>query len=252
MTQLLPYIARDALNSKRYIEPFIGGGSMFFAIAPPKAILSDINRELIIVYKGIQKSPKKVWKAYQSFPDTKEAYYEIRDESNDESKIIKASARMLYLNRTCFKGMWRHNAAGQFNVGYGGQQRRGVISYDTLLQSSLLLRDAKLKCGDFAPLIDGSEKGDFIFCDPPYKPAEVESVHSHYVHAQFTIADHQRLAEALNRATHRGVKWAITTTSHKNVTCMFKGESIFNFITGTGVIPGVITEQTGEVLICNY
>jgi len=252
LAQLLPHIADPASTSRRYIEPFIGGGAIFFAIAPQNAILSDINRELITVYRGIRRSPKKVWRLYENFPDTKEAYYEIRGEASVCSDITISAARTLYLNRTCFKGMWRHNAIGEFNVGYGGQQRRWVLSYEALREASKLLCRAKLRCGDFEVLIHSSQEGDFIFCDPPYKPSEIESLNSHYVHAKFTLADHRRLALSLNLATQRGVKWAITTTSHPEVVNFFDSKKVLNFVTGTGSKPGVMTRQTGEVLICNF
>lgn len=119
--------------SGKYIEPFVGGGSVYFHIRPRKAILSDLNAELIDLYRGIRSDPTKVWRIYQHLPTTKKGYNEIRKLKHFSLDLQNRAARTLFLNRTCFKGMWRHNSCGEFNVGYGGQARRWVISQKDLM-----------------------------------------------------------------------------------------------------------------------
>ncbi len=146
----------------------------FFALAPRKALLSDVNPVLMDLYKGLKRYPLKVWELFKDFPVTKEGYYRVRDFQEKDNLVYRA-ARTLYLNRTCFKGMWRENSNGQFNVGYGGQDRRWVVNQDTLLSVSEFLKRAKLINSDFEEVIESCIKEDFIFLDPPYKPGAKDS-----------------------------------------------------------------------------
>jgi len=249
---IIPYLpARDSIIG-RFIDPFLGGGSVFFAVSPKNALLSDINEELINLYIGIRRFPSKIWEIYKSFPKTKKAYYEIRNMNTEGMHLAFRAARTLYLNRTCFKGMWRHNSNGQFNVGYGGEDRRWVITEEVLREVSKKLKNATLKCSDFEPIIEEAKEGDFIFLDPPYKPGERELVNSHYVYNKFSYHDHQRLASYLIRATKRGVKWSMTTSSHLDILRLFQGNRIIPLQKGTGKSPGILTNNSGEVLILNY
>src|ERR1017187_7141402 len=117
--------------------------------------------------------------------------------------------------------MWRHNASGCFNVGYGGQTRRWVIAKQDLLQVSKRLRRAKLRCCDYEDIINSCSSDDFIFADPPYRPGERDLLHDHYVYSKFTYDDHRRLAKALTSASRRGVRWAMTTSSHSDIVKLF-------------------------------
>ncbi len=234
-----------------YIEPFVGSGAVFFYLEPNKSLLSDANPELIDIYKGIRYSPKKVWKLYEKFGSTKKDYKNIRDQIKEE-KVIGRAARMLFLNRTCFKGMWRHNREGRFNVGYGGQSRRWVISETDLLVTCKQLRKARVTCNDFEKTIEGATKDDFIFLDPPYKPNEIEFTNSHYIWQKFRFEDHQRLAKTLRRARKRGVKWAMTTSAHPKILALFHGCYVIKIPKGTGSLPGIMTKNSGEVLISSY
>lgn len=235
----------------RYMEPFVGSGAVFFSLFPRKAILSDINPDLIDLFTGIQKFPEEVWSIYRSFGSSKKAYGEIRRDRTLETVQEKA-ARVLYLSRTCFKGMWRTNKQGQFNVGYGGQDRRWVINKQNLVEVSLALQPASIRCTDFENTIRSAKAGDFIFVDPPYKPGYKCGNNSHYVDKAFDIDDQQRLADVLNLISLNQVKWAMTNTSHRNVIRLYSGCYKLNLPTGTGNRPGLLVEQPGEVLIANY
>jgi DNA adenine methylase len=248
---LVPYIPTvDQINGK-YVEPFVGGGALFFYLNPSQAFLSDLNSELIDIYRGVRYAPRAVWKVYCSFGNDKHSYHKIRDESAANS-LIERAARMLYLNRTCFKGMWRHNSNGDFNVGYGGQDRRWVITEETLLLTSKALKSANLKCADFETVIDNCEAGDFLFIDPPYRPGDKEQIHAHYLGQQFSFDDHKRLANVLSKAKKRNVYWALTTSNHPEITNLFKGNKIVSIPKGTGRKPGILSHNSGEALITSY
>lgn len=248
---LLPYLPSANRIEGRFVEPFVGGGAIFFALNPSMALLADINSVLIDLYRGIRNYPLKVWTIFQNYPPSKKAYYKIRD-SNKKLDLPSRAARTLYLNRTCFKGMWRENSNGQFNVGYGGQDRRWVISKETLLTVSKHLKKAELKVCDFEETIDSCSEEDFIFLDPPYCPGEKELIHNHYVYSKFTFEDHKRLAFVLEKASKRNIRWAMTTSSHKDIIKLFKKCYIYPFLKGTGKSPGLMTKGNGEVLIRNY
>lgn len=252
---MLPYIMPYLPNPKTikgfFIEPFVGGGSIFFALAPRKALLSDINPVLMDLYRGLKGYPLEVWEIFKNFPTTKDGYYLVRD-FKEKVDLPYRAARTLYLNRTCFKGMWRENSDGRFNVGYGGQDRRWVVNQDTLLSISKFLKQVKLITGDFERVIESCIKEDFIFLDPPYKPGAKELKNSHYVYSKFSYDSHKRLASSLNYATKRDIKWAMTTSDHEDIVCLFHGCKIIPLTKGTGLSPGILSKNSGEVLICNY
>ncbi len=250
---LVSRLGREAGSAVRLVEPFVGGGSFFFSLRPKKALLADINRELIDLYRGIRVYPKRVWNIFRGFPSTKKAYYRIRAWSHDDDLDLPTrAARTLYLNRTCFKGMWRHNADGEFNIGYGGQDRRWVLDEKMLLEVSRRLRRAGLRCDDFEQILDDCERGDFVFLDPPYRPGYRDMLHDHYGFGRFGYGEHRRLYAALVRASTRGVRWAMTTTGHRSILRLFRKFHVENIPRGTGQGIGRSSYRSGEVLIRNY
>ncbi len=252
LKQLLQHLQPLALTCGRFVEPFMGGGAVFFALCPERAVLTDLNGELIDLYRGIRDRYTLVWKAYCAFPSTKEGYYQIRDMDTASLTLAERAARTLYLNRTCFKGMWRHNAQGKFNVGYGGEARRDVIDKLALREASHALRQARLRKADFGRVIDRCGANDVIFCDPPYSPGARDMINGHYICSRFLFADHQRLADALHRATQRNVRWAMTTSSHPDIIALFPDAVVITLAMGVGKRPGELSTTCGEVLICNY
>ena len=234
-----------------FIEPFVGSAAVFFRLNPKKAILADINPELVILYRGLRRYPIKVWEIFCSLPSTKRAYYRIRNATNWPSDLASQAARTLYINRTCFKGMWRHNSEGQFNIGYGGQDRRWVITKQTLLEVSRRLRRSLLRTSDFEDIVEMSTCDDFLFLDPPYRPGERELLHAHYIHSRFTYSDHKRLGQALRRASRRGVKWGLTICSHPDILRLYNRNTIIHIPKGTKKKSKRHSSETGEVLVLN-
>ncbi len=249
---LIERVTSTETVERRVVEPFVGSGSFFFAVKPGRALLADLNPELIDLYRGIRLHPRTVWARFRSFPSNKPAYYEIRAWEPERLDLPNRAARTLYLNRTCFKGMWRHNTKGHFNVGYGGQDRRWVITHRDLVQLSKRLRIAAIRCADFEQTIDECEASDFVFVDPPYRPGAREMVHDHYRFGKFSFQEHRRLAATLKRASKRGVRWALTTSSHPDIVGLFREHFIELIPRGAGEQIGQLTRSSGEVLIRNW
>lgn len=243
---------RDDIKGQ-YIEPFIGGGSVFLHIKPQNAIISDLNGELITLYKGIRKYPHKVWECFESFPTGKKGYYKVRQLDTNGSPLYYKAARTLYLNRTCFKGMWRHNSEGKFNVGYGGEERRWVITHENIVELSQILRKAEILNADYSNILSNVSKNDFIFLDPPYKPGEKDLIEAHYINGQFSFEEQQRLADTLlSLPKKKNIKWAMTNSNHKSITRLYSNCTIRKIPVGTGSSPGILTSTSKEVLITNY
>lgn len=248
---LMQHLPEQSDISGRYFEPFLGSGAVFFSISPKKALLADLNPDLVDLFIGIKKAPKEVWGLYQTYGNSKKVFDNVRKDLNLNSIEAKA-ARVLYLNRTCFKGMWRTNKLGHFNVGYGGQDRRWAINEQNLVDVSKALQPARIRCADFERIIKLAKAGDFIFADPPYKPGSKHQTNDHYIGKDFVFEEQIRLAKLLKWATKNRILWAMTNTSHRDVVSLYSGCYKLNFPTGTGHLPGLLVERPGEVLIANY
>lgn len=256
-SKLLSYLVNHLPESKdikgTYIEPFVGGGSIFFHMNPDNALISDLNSELITLYKGIKLYPHKVWEIFESFPSGKAAYYQIRNKGTEGKSLYYRAARTLYLNRTCFKGMWRHNNKGDFNVGYGGEERRWVITHENIVILSQIFRKAEILSSDFAEVIFSASKNDFIFLDPPYKPGEKDLHELHYSNGKFLFNEQVRLADTLKGLPKsKNIRWAMTNSSHKDILKLYKDFKIKKIPFGTSDKPGIQTKDSNEVLITNY
>jgi len=213
--QLLP----TAFN--RYIEPFLGGGSVFFHLKPAQSILSDLNPELIATYEGIRDDWEALDKrlhSHQSNHDD-DYYYAVRD-SKPRLPVTKA-ARMIYLNRTCFNGIYRVNLNGKFNVPKGTKDAV-VLETDDFEGAAALLANAELRTSDFEPVIDQAQENDLIFADPPYTVRHNVNGFLKYNEQLFSWDDQVRLADALARARTRGAKIVSTNANHDSVRRLYR------------------------------
>lgn len=226
---------------------------MFLFLQPKQAIISDLNQELIDLYKGIRNYPHKVWETFIGFPSGKEAYYQIRDTEYSRKPMPYRAARTLYLNRTCFKGMWRHNPDGKFNVGYGGEERRWVITHESIVKLSKAFKKATIMRSDFEDVLDNTQDDDFVFLDPPYLPGEKQMLQAHYINGKFSFDDQKRLAEKLRSISrlHR-LSWIMTNTAHPDVCQLYHGFNIKRIPRGVSSMIGVQTNNSNEVVISNY
>lgn len=253
LSQLVDYLPIPGGVKGKYVEPFLGGGAIFLFVQPTNALLSDINSELIDLYNGIKLYPHKVWEIFESFPVGRDSYYTVRDKVTAKSSLYFRAARTLYINRTCFKGMWRHNSEGKFNVGYGGEDRRWAITHQNLIDLSKIFRKADIYKDDFERTLSKVGAGDFIFLDPPYIPGEKTMNESHYMHVGFSFNDQIRLSKKLIEISQiPKVKWLMTNSSHPEIKSLYKGFHLRKIPCGTSSKIGLQTNESKEILISNY
>ncbi len=245
LSYLIDYLPESKDIKGTYIEPFVGGGSVFFLMNSNKALISDLNSELITLYKGIKLYPHKVWDTFESFPTGKAAYYKIRNIALEDKPLYYRAARTLFLNRTCFKGMWRHNRQGKFNVGYGGEERRCAITHENIVELSRILRKAEILNNDFEDVLSCASKDGFIFLDPPYKPGEKDLYELHYCNGKFLYEEQIRIADALKSLPKsKNIRWAMTNSSHKDILKLYENFRIKKIPLGTSNKPGIQTKNS--------
>lgn len=209
---------KDLLPKKfnKYIEPFLGSGAVFFSIQPDQALISDLNPELINLYEVIRDEPIKLvrkLKEHQRKHST-EYYYHMR--ALQPKNKITSAARTLYLNRTCWNGLYRVNLKGEFNVPKGTKDTV-VLATDDFLKLSEILKKAEIKCQDFQKSIDAAKNGDFLFIDPPYTVAHNNNGFIKYNQNLFSWGDQLRLRDAVLAAVQRGVEVVLTNAAHNSV-----------------------------------
>lgn len=203
-----------------YIEPFLGSGATFFALNPPRAILSDVNCWLIDTYHAVRESPSMVHDALvrHQYLHNKEYYYEIRKLQFDNK--AERAAQLIYLNRTCWNGLFRVNLDGKFNVPIG-TKLKVLGPEDDFYAWSNALRTAKILNQDFEATISEAKEGDFIFADPPYVTTHSNNGFIKYNQNLFSWDDQIRLADACADAALRGATAIISNASHDSVVSLY-------------------------------
>lgn len=191
-TQLLKEILPRVPSSyNRYIEPFIGGGAMFFALNPADSIIADSNPELTNVYRQVAENTDEVISYLQTYSNTKEMFYAVRSQDWNMLSPSEAAARTIYLNKTCFNGLYRVNRKGQFNTPFGRYSNPKICDIEALHAASAVLKRAKIICGDYLKVLkEFAQPGDFVFLDPPYLPVKEYSDFKRYTKEQFYEEDH--------------------------------------------------------------
>jgi len=263
--QLIPILNQNLPESfGTYYEPFLGGGALLFHILTDKngqkCSISDLNSDLVLAYTTIRDridalitSLKSHEKNYQK--DSESYYYSIR-ESNPRSEIEKTS-RLIFLNRTCFNGLYRVNSKGKFNVPLGKYSNPNIINEENLRAVSHILQSSRIsiKCRDFEAVLRDAKKGDLVYFDPPYQPVSTTSNFTSYTNKDFTYDDLTRLAELCLKLDSRGCKVLLSNSDSKEVADIFaKNPWKITRIEANRSINSNSKKRTGhfELLIKNY
>lgn len=204
-TQLLhELISRMPASYNVYYEPFIGGGALYFAVSPKEAVIADINEDLVNVYNVVRDNPEELLEALSGYVNDKDFYYEVRAQDQNTLNPLERAARLIYLNRTCFNGLYRVNKNGQFNVPFANYKNPNIVQSERIMAASNTLHKTQVFNASFEKVLVNAKKGDFIYLDPPYYPKDVYSDFKRYNKEQFHENDHQRLASLYNELSDRG------------------------------------------------
>lgn len=223
--------------SGQYIEPFLGGGAMFFEARPERALLSDINPRLIEAFQAIKDDWRKVYELLQVHHcmHCREYYYSQRERTY--ATPWERAAQFIYFNRACWNGLYRENLRGQFNVPIG--TKTNIIMEDDDFETvSKLLQCADITCCDFEKTIEVACDGDLVFADPPYTVAHNHNGFVKYNQNIFTWNDQIRLRDCLLRAKDRGARVLLTNADHKSVRELYEGVAVYMPVARKTVISG--------------
>lgn len=261
--QLLPEISeRLPKNFNEYYEPFIGGGACLLAFSPGKATIGDVNKVLISAYTTIRENVDELMNILDRFSlehneavEKKEFYYKMREEYNEKIKAsdygIETVALFIYLNKTCFNGLYRVNSKGLFNVPFNNKKVLNAYEPENLLQISRYLKNVEIKNADFEETCKNVKKGDFVFFDSPYAPLKPESFES-YTKEGFAVEEHERLAKLFKELTERGAYCMLTNHNTELINDLYKDFKI-EVVQVKRMINRNANDRTGEeVIITNY
>ena len=250
-TQIISSLVRAMPTSyNNYIEPFVGGGALFFHLSPAKAVIADSNPELISLYQQIAVNYKPVLKLLEKMPNREDYFYEERAKNFTTLDPIEAAARTIYLNRTCFNGLYRVNKSGQFNVPYGRYKDPLLADVSLLESASEALGKATIVLGDYLEVLQQfSKRGDLVFLDPPYLPTSKYSDFKRYTKEQFHEDDHRALAEEVERLRRIGCHVILTNSNHPLVHELYRDYTIELLATRRSINSSVKRRSGQDVLV---
>lgn len=261
-TQLIEYLDKcTPIEYNRYFEPFVGAGAYLLYLQPKKAIINDFNKQLIDTYITIRDNPEELIELLKAHKEknSKEYYYEVRSIDREDgfhnlSKIEKA-ARLIYLNKTNFNGLFRENSRGEFNVPYGYLKNPAILNEESIRNLSRYLNEGKIEImsGDFEAAVKKAKAGDFVYFDPPYDELPGSASFTAYQAGGFNQEDQIRLKKVMDKLTKKGVKVLLSNSSTEFIRELYKDYHIeFPYarrnINSNGKGRGAIE----EVLVRNY
>jgi DNA adenine methylase len=205
----------------RYIEPFLGGGAVFFSLRPNGSLLGDKNPDVVAAYEALKTDWRFVRRSlqYHHRMHSTKYYYQMRDSAPTD--LLHQASRMIYLNRTCFNGIYRVNTNGQFNVPIG-TKTEVIQETDDFQGVACALENAEIRLADFELLIDEAREGDLVFADPPYTVRHNLNGFIKYNEILFSWNDQERLARSLVRAKDRGVQIVSTNANHFSIRDLYE------------------------------
>ncbi len=244
------------IDTGNYFEPFVGGGAVFFDLLPEKAHLSDLNGELVTTYNVIKNDVENLIKSLKKHKVTKEYFLKIREQNPENLSDVSIAARFIYLNRTCFNGMYRVNSKGKFNVPYGKHNNPLVCDETNLRKVSKALQKVQIKHQDYKAILKHVKKGDFIYFDPPYYPVSKTSTFTAYTKESFLDKEQLELRDTFLELQKRGCFVMLSNSDSgfiNKIYSGYKGISINKVEAGRAInSKGSGRGKITEVLITNY
>ena len=258
--QLLPELRRRMPKRfSTYYEPFIGGGALLFDRQPQKAVLNDSNLELINVYCQISTNVAALIEALKRLHNTQVDYYRIRQMDRDgtlaKMSSVERAARIIYLNKTCYNGLFRVNSHGEFNSPFGFYKNPNIVNEPVLLAVSAYLsnHELKFKCGDYNEALRGIRKGSFVYLDPPYDPVSSSASFTGYTQGGFDAEEQERLCEVCKSLNRKGVKFMLSNSNTERINSLYREFNIDKVQARRNVnSDGAGRGEVFEVIVRNY
>jgi len=242
-----------------YHEPFVGSGALFFRLYRERkirhAVLSDLNPELIDTYLAIRDHVAEVIQILSEFPHDKEFYYAVRNKSPEQLSLPERAARMIYLNKTGYNGLYRVNRQGKFNVPFGRYKSPKILDSENLMAVSQALREVEILCASFETVLERAAPGDWVYFDPPYAPISQTANFTSYYANGFGLDKQEQLRNVCVQLTQNNVSVMLSNSNTKvirelyNLPCFIIDEILANrAINCNGAKRGKIP----ELIITNY
>lgn len=257
LPQILPLIPK---RMSAYCEPFLGGGAVLFALQPRRALVNDLNQDLITVYRVIKENADALIEHLSHHENTPEYFYRIRDLDRDReayaalSDVEKAS-RLLYLNKTCYNGLFRVNASGAFNSPYGHYRRPNIVNEQTIRGVSRYFNscDITFFSEDFAAVLNRVPRGGFVYLDPPYDPVSDTASFTGYNRGGFGREEQVRLKACCDALTARGVRFLLSNSATPFIRELYSSYHV-SIVQARRAVNSVASRRGAieEVLVRNY
>lgn len=243
-----------------YCEPFVGGGAMLFHLQPKTAYVNDINRDLILVYSIIKNDVESLINTLSEFKNESKYFYSVRDWDRNKEKYdsltdVERAARIIYLNKTCFNGLYRVNNAGEFNSPFGSYKNPNIVNAPVLraVSSYLNSADIQLTSADYYEVLKDIPKGTFVYLDPPYDPVSVTSNFTGYSKGGFSKDEQIRLRNCCDELTKRGIKFMLSNSSTEFIRDLYSDYNI-QIVQAKRAINSIASKRgdVDEVVVRNY
>jgi len=255
---LLPVLSQHVpATFKRYFEPFVGGGAMFFNLYASdkdvKAFLGDLNAELINCYASVRDDVDAVIRNLKKHRNEREYFNHVR--SLDTAKLNEAqrAARIIYLNKTCFNGLYRVNRRGQFNVPFGSYKNPRTCDEDNLKAAQTAFKNTQLHCGHFKEILKQARRGDFIYLDPPYQPLSATANFTSYTSRCFGSSDQEELARVYRDLDKRGCYLMLSNSDNELIHELYSHFNIKTIYATRAInCKGDRRGRISELLVMNY
>ena len=242
-----------------YVEPFIGGGAVLFNLQPKNAIINDFNTELINVYQTVKDNLSELITELKKHENNPDYFYQIRGlDRTDEFKnltSIERASRIIYLNKTCFNGLYRVNNAGEFNAPFGRYKNPNIVNEPTLkaVNKYLNSNNILMRNGDYADILNEVNENSFVYLDPPYHPISENSNFTGYVQGGWDIFDQIRLREFCDQLNERGIKFLLSNSSAPLIKDQYENYTITTVKANRTINSnGADRGEVDEFLIRNY
>jgi len=243
-----------------YYEPFLGGGAVLFELQPEKAVVNDINQELMNIYQVIKENVDELIEDLKKHKNEREYFYKIRELDRDKERYsrlsrVERASRFIYLNKTCYNGLFRVNKSGEFNAPFGNYKNPNIVNENTLRAVSEYFNRANIifTCQDFEAALQSAEKGDFVYLDPPYDPVSETASFTEYDKGGFDRGEQIRLKKVCDKLNEKGIKFLLSNSATDFIMDLYKDYKI-KIIKAKRAINSKPDRRgdVDEVLVMNY